>query len=106
MRPMMTAEQRRALTLLASDQRGSTEALMLAHGFHGDGMSATDDPPVEIPTRHPLDISIREKMELSAYRVHIDQWDKANDRLLADPQRAITSAPSLFATTSTPVLTH
>jgi len=30
----MTAEQRRALALLASDQRsGATEALMLAHGF-------------------------------------------------------------------------
>ena len=30
----MTAEQRRALTLLSSDQHGATEALMLAHGFH------------------------------------------------------------------------
>jgi hypothetical protein len=29
----MTAEQRRALTLLASDQHGATEALMLAHCF-------------------------------------------------------------------------
>jgi hypothetical protein len=30
----LTADQRRALLLLASDERGATEALMLAHGFH------------------------------------------------------------------------
>jgi hypothetical protein len=29
----MTAEQRRALALPASDQHRATEALMLAHGF-------------------------------------------------------------------------
>ena len=67
-------------------------------------MSATDDPPVETPTRHPLDISIREKMELSAYRVHLDQWDKANDRLLDDPEGAITSARSLLETTCKHIL--
>jgi hypothetical protein len=32
----MTAEQRRALALLVSDQHGATEALMLAHGFRGE----------------------------------------------------------------------
>ncbi len=67
-------------------------------------MSATDDPPVETPTRHPLDISIREKMELSAYRVHLDQWDKANARLLDDPEGAITSARSLLETTCKHIL--
>jgi hypothetical protein len=30
----LTSDQRRALALLASDQHGATEALMLAHGFH------------------------------------------------------------------------
>jgi hypothetical protein len=29
----LTAEQRRALALLASDERGAAEALMTAHGF-------------------------------------------------------------------------
>jgi hypothetical protein len=29
----LTAEQRRALTMLAGDHYGATEALMLAHGF-------------------------------------------------------------------------
>ncbi len=30
----LTANQRRALALLAGDEHGATEALMLAHGFH------------------------------------------------------------------------
>jgi hypothetical protein len=30
----VTADQRRALALLATDEHGATEALMLAHGFH------------------------------------------------------------------------
>jgi hypothetical protein len=30
----VTADQRRALALLTSDEHGATEALMLAHGFH------------------------------------------------------------------------
>jgi hypothetical protein len=29
----LTADQRRALVLLAGDERGATEALMLTHGF-------------------------------------------------------------------------
>ena len=29
----LASEQRRALALLASDERGATEALMMAHGF-------------------------------------------------------------------------
>src|SRR5258708_37497562 len=31
----LTGDQRRALALLASDERGVTEDLMLAHGFRG-----------------------------------------------------------------------
>jgi hypothetical protein len=31
----LTRDQRRALALLASDERGVTEDLMLAHGFRG-----------------------------------------------------------------------
>jgi hypothetical protein len=32
----LTADQRRALQLLANDPHGVTEALMLAHGFRGE----------------------------------------------------------------------
>ena len=36
-RPRLTAEQRQALELLASDPQGATEELLvLAHGFDGD----------------------------------------------------------------------
>jgi hypothetical protein len=31
----LTSEKRRALALLASDEHGTTEALMIAHGFTG-----------------------------------------------------------------------
>jgi hypothetical protein len=69
-------------------------------------MSTTEDAPVEAPARHPLDVSIREKLALSAYHAHVDLWDKANDRLLDDPDGAITSARSLLETTCKHILTE
>ena len=45
-------------------------------------------------------------MALSAYRAHLDQWDKTNDRLLDDPEGAITAARSLLETTCKHILTE
>jgi hypothetical protein len=69
-------------------------------------MSTTEDAPDEIAARHPLDVSIREKLALSAYHAHIDLWDKANDRLLDDPAGAITTARSLLEATCKHILTE
>jgi hypothetical protein len=61
-------------------------------------MSKTDDD-AEFERRHPLDVSIREQLARPAYRTHKDLWDKANDRLLDDPEGAITAARSLLEST-------
>lgn len=66
-------------------------------------MSLPEDPTGH-DTRHPLDVSIREQMARPTYRSHKDQWEKANDRLLDDPDGAITAARSLLETTCKQIL--
>jgi hypothetical protein len=73
----------------------------------GASMSAkkkTEEIDGEIETRHPLDVSIRERMVRPAYKKHKAMWDKANDRLLDDPEGAITAARALLETTCKGIL--
>ena len=66
-------------------------------------MPSTDEP-AGLDSRHPLDVSIHEQMARPTYRDHKDLWEKANDRLLDDPEGAITAARSLLERTCKQIL--
>lgn len=65
---------------------------------------ASNDEIAGFDTRHPLDVSLREQLARPTYRDHKDLWDKANDRLLSDPDGAITAARSLLEFTCKGIL--
>ncbi len=66
-------------------------------------MPSTDGPS-GLDRRHPLDVTIHEQMARPTYRDHKDLWERANDRLLDDPEGAITTARSLLERTCKQVL--
>ena len=51
------------------------------------------------PTFQPVDISVREHLIGARYRLVLEQWDRANDRLFDDVHGAITAARTLVEAT-------
>ena len=65
---------------------------------------AEDTEHLSSEITHPLDTSFRENFTGPRYKAHRDQWDKANDRLLDDPDGALTAARTLLETTCKQIL--
>ena len=75
----MTAEQRRALVLLASDQRGATEALMLADGFKRETLAGL--------VQAGLATVVTETMRAGAATIKVERYrvtDDGRDALAAE----------------------
>ena len=75
----MTADQRRALSLLASDQHGATEALMLAHGFHREMLAGL--------VQAGLATVVTETMKAGAATIKVERYritDDGRDALTAE----------------------
>ena len=76
---MMTADQRRALTLLASDQHGATEALMLAHCFKRETLAGL--------VQAGLATVVTETMRAGAATIKVERYrvtDDGRDALAAE----------------------
>lgn len=65
---------------------------------------AEDAEKLPLEIMHPLDTSFRENFIGPRYRAHREQWDKANDRLIEDPDGALTAARTLLETTCKQIL--
>jgi len=75
----MTAEQRRARVLLASDQHGATEALMLAHGFKRETLAGL--------VQAGLATVVTETMRAGAATIKVERYrvtDDGRDALAAE----------------------
>ena len=75
----MTAEQRRALVLLASDQHEATEALMLAHGFKRETLAGL--------VQAGLATVVTETMRAGAATIKVERYrvtDDGRDALAAE----------------------
>jgi hypothetical protein len=75
----MTADQRRALSLLVSDQHGATEALMLAHGFHREMLAGL--------VQAGLATVVTETMKAGAATIKVERYritDDGRDALTAE----------------------
>ena len=75
----MTAEQRRALALPASDQHRATEALMLAHGFKRETLAGL--------VQAGLATVVTETMRAGAATIKVERYrvtDDGRDALAAE----------------------